>query len=377
MSNVSCVRRHYRQIRRTFVICVVCTCVAVLLFSGTIVTPIYEITREMIVSGGGLSHPNDLKNKTYPTLENSTLSSTTIGGQLLFQTSSIITCKTFTTWSELHARSCDNKLALYANKFARLKNVEVVRRFCQARARGGEEIRDVFNRAESAEYYTTKKGCFRLSCPSGVPLGYFADRGNYLTKWLHGIETALTNQTTSDVRPMFTIAIERRDYANIYWSMNDWYVTYLMMTFFNQSAVSTNILLVDAHPKSNLDATWSTLFNSSTRFSELLSERVLFLDMVWGLQGYNSMLLRPESNDQAPPLMEEFRTFFLTRHRVEPVKDVDCRRVSVLFSWRHNYVAHPRNPQGTVQRKIANELELIDSTRRAHPSYKVTLVILS
>jgi len=51
----------------------------------------------------------------------------------------------------------------------------------------------------------------------------------------------------------------------------------------------------------------------------------------------------------------------------------DCAalRLSVLFIWRHDYVAHPRNPRGTVSRKIANEDELVERVSAVLPQARV------
>ncbi len=42
--------------------------------------------------------------------------------------------------------------------------------------------------------------------------------------------------------------------------MTDFYNVFLMMEFFNKTQAETNILLVDGHPKSNLDQTWYTVY---------------------------------------------------------------------------------------------------------------------
>ena len=74
-----------------------------------------------------------------------------------------------------------------------------------------------------------------------------------------------------------------------------------------------------------------------------------------------------------PPLLEEFRKFFLASHGFDAAGDrlLDCQRPSILFIWRRDYVAHPRNPTGKLTRKITNERELIDHVRLAHPDFRV------
>jgi len=283
--------------------------------------------------------------------------------------------RTFVIWSKSQLNKCDARLTIYFSQFARLKNVTVDRQYCVAGAKGGENLSQVIQQKESSEVYTMKKGCFKLACPFGVPSHEFVGGRNYLTEWLQSVEHVAENNTqTSDVIRGFTIAIARADYANIYWAMNDWYATFLMMKFFNETAYSTNILLVDAHPQGKLDSVWSTLFQSTRMLSRLPSKSV-FTNMVWGLQGYNSVLKQNIPAGQTPFLIKEFRRFFLSRFHVDSERTVNCRNISVLFLWRRDYVAHPRNPGGLVQRKIANEAELVEGIQKMHPTFQVYIML--
>lgn len=64
------------------------------------------------------------------------------------------------------------------------------------------------------------------------------------------------------------------------------------------------------------------------------------------------------------PLIEDFRAFFLERHGVADDQRLNCSALRVTFIWRRDYVSHPRNPEGRVNRQISNEYELLSSTRR-------------
>jgi len=294
------------------------------------------------------------------------------GGNTLFRNIIEKPEQMFGIWRESLLKTCDGNLNLYSSQFARLKDVTVDRQYCKAKAKGGEEISKVLHQDENSEFYSMTKGCFQLTCPSTVPYYYFLGNINYLRQWVQSIASRESiNSGTSGVISTFTIAIGRRDYANLYWTMNDWYATFLMMSFFEQNPNTTNIVLVDAHPMGKLDPVWSTLFQSSTRFSDLPLSTV-FTDMVWGLQGYNSILNQYIPIGHFPPMLGEFRKFFLSRHHLEEPRVANCSEVSVLFVWRRDYLAHPRNPQGRVQRKIFNEQELIEGIKSLHPTYKVT-----
>ena len=163
----------------------------------------------------------------------------------------------------------------------------------------------------------------------------------------------------------FTIAVQRYEYVNLYHTMTDWYNAFLVMQFFGRSPRQTNILIFDSHPYGSLDPVWPQLFNATFRLSAL-PPKTRFRRMVWNIVGYNSpMTIHPSPN---PPLFEEFRSFFLSSFDVDSNRTVDCANLSVLFIWRRNYVAHPRNPSGFVQRKIRNEVKLIQYVRKKIPN---------
>jgi len=146
--------------------------------------------------------------------------------------------------------------------------------------------------------------------------------------------------------------------------MTDWYNAFLMMQFFGRTPAQTNILIFDGHPYGSLDPVWPQLFNSTFRLSAL-SPRTRFRRLVWSVMGYSSpmkIVIGP-----SPPLLEEFRSFFLSSFDVDADRRVDCEKLSVLFIWRRDYVAHPRNPTGFVVRKIRNEARLVDVVRKKMP----------
>ena len=76
--------------------------------------------------------------------------------------------------------------------------------------------------------------------------------------------------------------------------------------------------------------------------------------------------------------MSEFRQAVLSRFKIPNEHHRDCSHLNILFIWRRNYVAHPRNPSGVVSRKIKNEDQLLNATRRAFKStaYNITGVQL-
>lgn len=267
----------------------------------------------------------------------------------------------FKEWEKYKKPYCDGRFQTYSSLFVMLRDVIVDQSQAEGRA-GGEAIEDVLNQNERDEYFTLSMGYFQLKCD--MRPGIVFQEQNHLNEWLLGLATQDLSTTDVDkVVDDFTIAVQRYEYVNLYHTMTDWYNAYIVMRFFGKTPEETHIVWIDAHPKGGLDGVWSTLFSSATRASAL-PRRTKFTNLVWGIIGYSSTMLR--FNEDHLPLVEDFRQFFLTRHGIAPSSHkLNCSDVSVLFVWRHDYVAHPRNPSGSIARKIANELQLVAETRKA------------
>lgn len=274
---------------------------------------------------------------------------------------------------------CGHRLVAYGRQFAHLSDVIVDRRHCVSERQGGEAIDAVINQPESVEYYRFDDGCFRLSCAAAkLDYTFAGSTDNHLNTWLRSVQ--LTSDSAGDVadtRRRFTIAITRYEYANLYHTMTDWYNAFLLVCFFNETSDATDILFVDAHPSGALDPVWRRLFRRTLRLSDLPADRpTSFQRLVWGWLGYNSLMAIHQSAP-TPPRVEEFRRFFLSAYGLPTAATVtgqpDCvgMRLSILFIWRRDYVAHPRNPEGSVTRKIANEDELLRRVKSQLPEARV------
>lgn len=273
----------------------------------------------------------------------------------------------FLSWRKDKQQLCNDKITGYGHEFLEMKDVIIDKQFCTCNLQGGELIESVINQDEMAEYYRFEMGCFQVAC-SQRP-SYIFNGENHLTKWMYSIATHDVKQVADQVISDFTIAITRYEYANLFHTMTDWYNAFLIMQFFNHSSFSTNILIVDAHPYGALDSVWNQLFNSTVRLAGLPA-RTHFKNLVWGILGYNSLMKIYVSPN--PPLLEDFRDFFLSAYNINAQRLIDCKRLNILFIWRHNYLAHPRNPTGFVSRKIHNEEQLVRYVKRRHSESVVT-----
>jgi len=271
----------------------------------------------------------------------------------------------FKRWSSSSRRTCSGRLIGYGQQFALLKDVLVDKTYCHCQRLGGEPIKAVLSQEESDEYYSVDMGCFQLPCVEfqHYPFEY---ESQHLNAWMGSLKAGrdVASVTAYEIDQL-VIVVQRYEYVNFYHTMTDWYNAFLLMQFFGRSAQETSILIFDSHPHGSLDSVWSQLFSSTFRLSALPS-RTRFRRMVWNIVGYSSPMkihLGPY-----PPLLDEFRSFFLSSFDiVNDNRRANCNNLTVLFIWRRNYVAHPRNPSGFVLRKIRNEAKLISYVRRKMP----------
>lgn len=279
------------------------------------------------------------------------------------------TPEVFLRWRDGQQNICDDgRMVAYDSEFLEARDIVVDKKFFKCVLKGGELIDSVMNQDEMAEYYELEPGSFQISCSE--PSSYFFNgEENHLTKWMSSFTELDVTTKVDRVVADFTVAVTRYEYANLYHTMTDWYNAFLVMQFFNRTSFDTNILIVDAHPSGALDPVWSHLFNSTVRLSGL-AERTRFKQLVWGILGYNSLMRTYIS--PSPPLLEEFRDFFLSAYDVDSRRQIDCTRLSILFVWRRNYLAHPRNPTGFVGRRIYNEEQLVNYIRRKNSNSVVT-----
>ena len=271
----------------------------------------------------------------------------------------------FLEWSDTKLTACEGAFVAYDHNFVDLHDVVLDRKFATGRG-GGEDIMAVINQPEETEYYTYTPGIFQLPCQERS-VYYFNGENSPLTEWLLNLKTKKVTATDAvqEYNDKFVIAVTRFEYVNLYHTMTDFYNAFIMMEYFNQTQSSTEVLFMDGHPKGGLDLTWQVLFSSAVRVGSL-HRRTRFRSLVWSTLGYES-LLQDHNAEETPPLMKEFRQFFLKSFKVKDTRRLDCKRPRLTLVWRHDYVAHPRNPSGHITRKIHNERELIRELKKSYP----------
>ena len=261
---------------------------------------------------------------------------------------------------------CYGSFEGFGNVFAVLENVSIDPSRGHGKI-GGENIGDVINQTEKDEYYKLSKGYFNLECPYSknlVPSYNFSDK-DHLQNWMQAVKFHTSFPISSRRIEEPTICVQRYEYAHVYFTILDIYNAFLVCNMFSLDPLSVTILWIDGHPKSEMEDLWTTLFKRVTRAGDI-KEPVTFSSLFWNIMGYNSPMHK--GGLKKIPLLEEFRNFVMRSFKLEDSRKLNCSSVRILFIWRRNYVAHPRNPQGRVQRKIKNEDEPEESLKLEFPS---------
>ena len=259
---------------------------------------------------------------------------------------------------------CDGRFIGYAHLFAELTNVLVDPSWGSGKV-GGENLSDVMYQSADNEYYDLHKRYFKLPCTKKIK--HLFPREDPLWEWTEAISVNPNLEFRNvPIMENTTIFVKRYEYANMYHTMTDLYNAFLMHVAFRLNPDSTTIVWIDAHPKGGLDPVWNTLFGKVIRAGQV-TRPIVFKKLIWSMMGDNSPISDFHIKWNTVPFLEEFRHFFLTRHGISPYRKLNCSNVTVSFIWRRNYIAHPRNPSGKVQRKIKNEDELIHTLKNALP----------
>lgn len=254
---------------------------------------------------------------------------------------------------------CDGRFTGYNRILAKLVNVIIDSSKSEGR-RGGENISEVLNQPEHSEYHTLKKGYFNIQCHEKI--GYSFHDKTHLGSWFESLQTSAEKIDVQKVVKGWTIAVQRYEYVNLYHTMTDYYNAFLVAKVFSMPTGNITILWIDGHPSGTLDIPWKILFGRTIRAGDI-RKLTMFEKMVWGIMGYDSPINK--HSNPTVPYIDEFKTFFLSRYGIDTKdKRQNCNRLNITFIWRRDYVAHPRNPSGSVSRKIKNEDELLSSARK-------------
>ena len=276
------------------------------------------------------------------------------------------------SWFFAGERFCNGCFVSYGKRVARLKDVLIDPSYAK-NTRGGERLKAVLNQSEELEYLHLDKGYFYLMTVNQFP--HYNDKFvlNDFKLFLDALTVENMQLVSDRVQHKTTIVIVRHEYANFYHTMMDWYGVFLLMILFHVDNRHLQILWLDAHPKSNLDVTWKTLFGD-TQQARSIKEPTLYKDMIWDAVGATN----PFNQHKADilPFSREFRYFFMSQHGIKDSHSKKCDKLNIRLILRHKYVAHPRNPDGYMTRKIKNEKEIIEALKNSFKEDKIERVVL-
>jgi glycoprotein 2-beta-D-xylosyltransferase len=256
--------------------------------------------------------------------------------------------------------TADGRLATYRGVLAVLRDVVVDFARCSGRP-GGEPLEQVWGQAEADEFCRFQPGFLHLA---GARLPRLRWRRPRLRRpALQAVLDTLGGPGPAAppaAEPRPHVLVIRFEYANFFHAMTDWYNVFLVQRLLGAGA--PRVVLADGHPASSLDAVWSGLFGDVVRIGALGPAAIRLDTLALAPLGYDSPLLAWRA--RALPLAAEFRRFVLERHGL-PGADGPRRPgpLQVTLVRREDYAAHPRNPTGRVQRKLANEPVLLQVLR--------------
>ncbi|OWF35204.1 uncharacterized protein LOC110443248 [Mizuhopecten yessoensis] len=269
---------------------------------------------------------------------------------------------------------CEGNLEVFNLDIVLMRNVLLDTRQLKSKIKGGETIQEVMGQDESAEQVTLKPGFFRIPCAS-IPLQKFSPR-SYFSKWYLALsEREIDIPSKSTEISNFTVFIKRGDYANMYWTIIELYNTFLTIRLFGKDPKSSSVVLVDAHPLGKLENLWTLLFGNVIRIGSMHGD-IFIKEAAWVIPISASPI------GQAIPSLPFIRDFKMALYKavginvIVPMCGKGLNQTIITLILRHDYVAHPRNPSGSVKRKISNEKELIKHLDTKFPGGRLNAVQL-
>ena len=271
---------------------------------------------------------------------------------------------------------CNEKIEILDNVTALFRNVIVDPSLASVGANSTVRIQD-------GEFYRLEKGFMTVDNCSNMPTNknlYIDGGSSHHIKQLNKAvvlskDPMKINRTMQEYESDFVIMTTRYEYANVYWTVTDLYNAFLMLQLYNRTFNNTDLLIFDAHPQTQLDDIFDGVFRRVLRPNDLRGT-TRFRNLLQCFQRGKSPMLRQIHTPL--PLINEFRYQALSALQIQlsSLEDRQMRcqakRLNVLFIWRRNYVAHPRNPRGMIARKISNEGELLNATKQRFPKYNIT-----
>ena len=252
---------------------------------------------------------------------------------------------------------------------------------------GGEAIKDVSGRREEDEFpkYLHNKDtgdtAFNIDCePQGsIPqkngISYYlhdiikflrdANVGNesskYHQKYMSDYSELCTDTHNDDKMSIFLLTM-RYEYANMYHQATDWYNFYQLIHSLGIND-RYEIIFLDGHAQSQIDAAWQYGINSHYSFIKQLNngkaiclKNALFVSA--GYVGGISLKTVFKGCKAESKYVRGFGPWFLNGFGIKAKSERKYNNISITLICRKDYVAHPRNMIGKASRKFHNDEEV-------------------
>ena len=279
-------------------------------------------------------------------------------------------------------RSCAHRINVMDGGIVLFRNITI--RSNLGRARVLET--NLEQPAAEDEFFNLEKGFFTLYCVDNVNGAkerlHPAEEYHALSTWITAFEAV--NPSISVLLGMKQsfhagqyLAIQRFEYANVYWTIIDLLDIFITTQRLGIEPEKLNIVLMDAHPPSSLDPFWSVVFQRLIKLGTddifKQSNNVMLENLVWRYPRVKCPLL--DRSLVTPNLIQPFRSYVLKRFGIPSgprLRDCVQKKLNVLVTFRRDYQNHPRNLKGIIDRKIANEKDVVDEMKNGFPNLNIT-----
>ena len=283
---------------------------------------------------------------------------------------------------KIKTRSCAHRISVMDGGIVLFRNITIRSKLGSARVLETS----LEQPAAEDEFFNLEKGFFTLYCVGNVKDAketlHPAEEYHALSKWITAFEAA--NPSISVLLGMKEsfhagqyLAIQRFEYANVYWTIIDLLDIFITTQRLGIEPEKLNIVLMDAHPPSSLDPFWSVLFQRLIKLGTddifKKSNNVMFENLVWRYPRVKCPLL--DRRQVTPNLIQPFRSFVLKRFGIPSgprLRDCGQKKLNVLVTFRRDYQNHPRNLKGIIDRKIANEKDVVNEMENGFPNLNIT-----
>ncbi|XP_046332316.2 uncharacterized protein LOC124115398 [Haliotis rufescens] len=275
-----------------------------------------------------------------------------------------------------HERECSKSMGYLPSGGMKLEDMVLDPSRAFGTRRGGENITEVKYQDESTEFFNFELGVLRTLC-RGTPgmMRHLENRPHQAS--VNDVTNVITVSNKTEMEYMeslegLTVGIVRIDYANMYWTVIELYNAYLNTREMNRTAAETTILILDAHPATALDGLWELLFKKVVRVGWLKKKTLL-----------EQFVLVPELKPvpivrkaKSIPYIDDLRYDVSDRAGGFLGRKLACGRIRITVVLRNNYIAHPRNVRGIIERQFNNSDELIQALKNTFPETPVQAVAL-